>query len=379
MAVMDNLSARLIPQGRGRAQVALMGFNASKLIPNYRTSLSLLFVRRGTEERLGDWPTHEADPMGFVTIKPIEPQQKGMEFVFSIDGAIVDALAYDGTDNFLLKLRTVDPAGQEVIRTLNVDVQRKNGRGLEANLTGAAPHAQPGPTPNFAQAQAQLQPQPQGMGPAGPAPIGPNGPAAPAAAAKSGGGIGKIIALIVLLLLLGVGAYFLWQMFAGSKTAAPSEPPAQEEPAPEPEPEPEPEPSPAPAPAPEAEPLVSGNAACRLDGTSGDERDILNMCLAAKPTREDLTGMLAEALRLERCEIAQRILRTLGRAPDGTAFAFVYATYADPNNAATNKCIAKRASDADYWYLRVKNDRNFKEADGIALMEQLTGQSYQAK
>ena len=146
MAVMDNLSARLIPQGRGRAQVALMGFNASKLIPNYRTSLSLLFVRRGTEERLGDWPTQDADPMGFVTIKPIEPQQKGMEFVFSIDGAIVDALAYDGTDNFLLKLRTVDPAGQEVIRTLNVDVQRKNGRGLEANLTGGAPHAQPGPS-----------------------------------------------------------------------------------------------------------------------------------------------------------------------------------------------------------------------------------------
>lgn len=377
MAVMDNLSARLIPQGRGRAQVALMGFNASKLIPSYRTSLSLLFVRRGTEERLGDWPTQDADPMGFVTIKPIEPQQKGMEFVFSIDGAIVDALAYDGTDNFLLKLRTVDPAGQEVIRTLNVDVQRKNGRGLEANLTGGAPHAQPGPSANFN--QAQPQPQPQGLGPNGPAPLGPNGPAASAAPAKSVGGIGKIIALIVLLLLLGVGAYFLWQMFAGSKTAAPAEPPAQEEPEPEPEPEPAPEPEPSPEPSPEAEPLVSGNAACRLEGISGDERDILNLCLAAKPTREDLTGMLAEALRLERCEIAQRILRTLGRAPDGTAFAFVYATYADPSNAATNKCIVKRQSDADYWYLRVKNDRNFKEADGIALMEQLTGESYQAK
>ena len=207
MAVMDNLSARLIPQGRGRAQVALMGFNASKLIPNYRTSLSLLFVRRGTEERLGDWPTHEADPMGFVTIKPIEPQQKGMEFVFSIDGAIVDALAYDGTDNFLLKLRTVDPAGQEVIRTLNVDVQRKNGRGLEANLARVdpKPQAQGSGAAGAAGFAAAPGAAPQGPG----APLGPGG-APTAASAKSGSwGLGKILGLIFFLILLGVGGFFL--------------------------------------------------------------------------------------------------------------------------------------------------------------------------
>lgn len=371
MAVMDNLTARLTPQGRGRAEVALMSFAAGKIIPNYRNEIELLFVKRGSEERLGDWPTDGTDPMGFVRIKPIAPQQKGMDFIFGIDGAIVDALAYDPNKNFMLKLRGAD----EVIRSFNVDVQRKNGRGLEANLARVDP-----------------KPQAQGSGAAGAAgfaaapgaPLGPGG-APTAASAKSGSlGLGKILGLIFFLILLGVGGFFLLRMlgmFGGGAASGPEAPAAQEEPTPEPEPAAQPEPEPEPAAEPEPvvdNGLVSANAACRLDGTSGDERDVLSMCLATKPSKDDLTGMLAEALRLERCEIAQRILRTLGRAPDGTAYAFVYATFADPNSAMSNKCIAKRSSDAQYWGTRVKNDHGFNQADGIALLEQLTGQKYQA-
>lgn len=373
MAVMDNLTARLTPQGRGHAEVALMSFAAGKIIPNYRNEIELLFVKRGSEERLGDWPSEGTDPMGFVRIKPIAPQQKGMDFIFGIDGAIVDALAYDPNKNFMLKLRGAD----EVIRSFNVDVQRKNGRGLEANLARVDPKPQAqgsgtaGAAAGFAATPGAA---PQGLG----APLGPGG-APTAASAKSGSlGLGKILGLIFFLILLGVGGFFLLRMlgmFGGGAASVPEEPAAQEEPTPEPEPEPEP--------AAEPEPvvdngLVSANAACRLDGTSGDERDVLSMCLATKPSKEDLTGMLAEALRLERCEIAQRILRTLGRAPDGTAYAFVYATFADPNSAMSNKCIAKRPSDAQYWGTRVKNDHGFNQADGIALLEQLTGQKYQA-
>lgn len=375
MAVMDNLTARLTPQGRGRAEVALMSFAAGKIIPNYRNEIELLFVKRGSEERLGDWPSEGTDPMGFVRIKPIAPQQKGMDFIFGIDGAIVDALAYDPNKNFMLKLRGAD----EVIRSFNVDVQRKNGRGLEANLARVDPKPQAqgsgtaGAAAGFAAAPGAA---PQGLG----APLGPGG-APTAASAKSGSlGLGKILGLIFFLILLGVGGFFLLRMlgmFGGGAASVPEAPAAQEEPTPEPEPEPEPEPAAEPEPVVDNG-LVSANAACRLDGTSGDERDVLSMCLATKPSKEDLTGMLAEALRLERCEIAQRILRTLGRAPDGTAYAFVYATFADPNSAMSNKCIAKRSSDAQYWGTRVKNDHGFNQADGIALLEQLTGQKYQA-
>ena len=381
MAVMDNLTARLTPQGRGRAEVALMSFAAGKIIPNYRNEIELLFVKRGSEERLGDWPSEGTDPMGFVRIKPLAPQQKGMDFIFGIDGAIVDALAYDPNKNFMLKLRGAD----EVIRSFNVDVQRKNGRGLEANLARVDPKPQAqgsgtaGAAAGFAAAPGAA---PQGPG----APLGPGG-APTAASTKSGSlGLGKILGLIFFLILLGVGGFFLLRMlgmFGGGAASGPEAPAAQEEPAAQEAPTPEPEPEPEPEPAAEPEPvvdngLVSANAACRLDGTSGDERDVLSMCLATKPSKEDLTGMLAEALRLERCEIAQRILRTLGRAPDGTAYAFVYATFADPNSAMSNKCIAKRSSDAQYWGTRVKNDHGFNQADGIALLEQLTGQKYQA-
>ena len=379
MAVMDNLSARLTPEGRGRAQVYLIGFNALKHIPNYRQELKLLFVRRGSEEHLGDWPTQGADPMGFVTIKPIAPEQKGLDFKFIIDGAIVDALAYDNTDNFLLKLHTVDASGQDVIRTLNVDVQRKNGRGLEANLTRTAT-TQPTPQPT-------TQPTPQANFSVGGPAVPPSAPAA--APAKSGGnGLFKLLGLLLLLIILGVGGYFLWQMFAGSfgGSAAPeaeqteeqAEEPTEEEAAEEETAVEEPVEEPAPQESLAADTgMVSDNAACRIAGVKGDERDILNMCLATKPSKEDLTGMLAEALRLERCEIAQRILRTLGRAPDGTAFAFVYATFADPNNVAQTKCIVKRDSDAQYWATRVKNDHNFNPADGMALLQQLTAESKQ--
>ena len=378
MAVMDNLTARLTPQGRGRAEVALMSFAAGKIIPNYRNEIELLFVKRGSEERLGDWPSEGTDPMGFVRIKPIAPQQKGMDFIFGIDGAIVDALAYDPNKNFMLKLRGAD----EVIRSFNVDVQRKNGRGLEANLARVDPKPQAqgsgtaGAAAGFAAAPGAA---PQGPG----APLGP-GVAPTAASAKSGSlGLGKILGLIFFLILLGVGGFFLLRMLGmfGGAASGPEAPAAQEEPAAQEAPTPEPEPEPEPAAEPEPvvdNGLVSANAACRLDGTSGDERDVLSMCLATKPSKEDLTGMLAEALRLERCEIAQRILRTLGRAPDGTAYAFVYATFADPNSAMSNKCIAKRPSDAQYWGTRVKNDHGFNQADGIALLEQLTGQKYQA-
>lgn len=378
MAVRDNLTARLTPQGRGKAEVALIGFNAHKHLTDYRNALHLILVKRGSEERLNDWPQNNLDELGFLIFKPINPQQRGMDFIFTIDASIVNALAYDGSNNFILKLRQSDG----VIRAFSVDVQRKDGRGLEADL-GYREAPQVAPDASFAQPN---EPAPSMAQTQGFAPQGPNGQAASTAApaAATGSGIaGKIIGLIVAVILLLAAAFFLWKFFLSAPEGVAPAPQGQgsqeqaAESAAAPEPVAEPEPAAASEPeqvaVPEPTLLVSANSACRLEGASGDDKELLNQCLATQPTREDLTGLLAESLRLERCEIAQRILRTIGRAPDGTAFAYVYATLANPSDSRHNKCIVKSAEDAKYWGDRVAADRSFTAAAGDALLEQLIG------
>ena len=81
--------------------------------------------------------------------------------------------------------------------------------------------------------------------------------------------------------------------------------------------------------------------------------------------------MLAESLRLNRCEIALRILRTKGRAAEGGLYAYVYAMYADPRSKFVSSCITKSDADAQYWAQRVQNDQTFNLQEAKDFMQQL--------
>ena len=123
--------------------------------------------------------------------------------------------------------------------------------------------------------------------------------------------------------------------------------------------------------APVEEPQSNINQACSLEHAKGDDKDIINNCLQSNPTADDLNYLLANAIKQDRCEIVLRVLRTKGRASDGSNYAYVYSQYADPNSSYKSKCINKSQDDATYWAERVKSNQSFNQAQADELLKSL--------
>lgn len=375
--------ARFEPLAPGRGRFTIKSFQASKELGAYDQGFCLLVVRKGREERLERWNLNAVDNEGFIKIVPVRPMQRGLDFEFEVGPEVNDPMAYDNTGDYLLKIK--NQTG--LIRSFAISMQGNNiqpspaAQQTSANTTQSY-RFQPnnsGYEPSRAAAATQGAAAASGIGAApatapAAAGVGAAAPAAPAgdagaAAAKSGGGgfMGKLIGLVITLVLLGVAAYFLKGFLGGGEVAP--EPPAQEEQ--------KAEESQAAEPEVENTGMVSANKNCQIGSGEISDKDLLNKCLGSKPSADDLKGLLAESLRLNRCEVALRILRTKGREADGAVFAYVYSQYASPNSTWKHSCITKNDSDAAYWSERAKKDQNFKPETGLELLKQLTEVSAQ--
>lgn len=153
----------------------------------------------------------------------------------------------------------------------------------------------------------------------------------------------KIVGIVCVILLLIGAALFVMNLMKGNAGAS----------------------------APVEEPQSNINQACSLEHAKGDDKDIINNCLQSNPTADDLNYLLANAMKQDRCEIVLRVLRTKGRAADGSTYAYVYSQYADPNSSYKSKCINKSQDDATYWAERVKSNQSFNQAQADELLKSL--------
>lgn len=101
------------------------------------------------------------------------------------------------------------------------------------------------------------------------------------------------------------------------------------------------------------------NNACKL--TETNDALLLKNCLASSPKPEQLEQLAQDALVNGRCDLAKRLITSLGRKGNAN-LAMLYAKYADPNVFYGNNCILKDANSAIYWYQKVLESGNNPEA-----------------
>lgn len=405
-----NSFARFAPDKRpGYGSFTLMHFDPVKLLGDgYTNGLSLLIKRSSSkdDEPLADF--QGTDAQGFLTIRPTHCQKRGLDFVFDVGPEVVNPMAYDNSGDYVLQLkglygnilsfkvsligqpRASVQFGPQPTARPSFKAKAPDDPSFVTGNKGAAGLSGLAGAPNAAGAGASVSGAAQKITPRDAAARREQEEAERQARVRSGAGMVKLLGILGVLIVLGLLIFFFKDLIFGTGStsiASNDTPPAQEasvEQAPEPAPEPEPESAPEPemASAPDSAPvevqvesvLTPAQQNCRIVAGAGDDRTIINKCLASKPTDNDLQHLLAESMKAERCEIALRILRTKGRAVNGGAFAYVYALYADPKSTYTSPCISKSAEDAEYWAGRVSQDRNFTEAQGQELLEQLRGQ-----
>lgn len=422
MPVIDSF-ARFTPSQRpGYGSFTLMHFDPVKALGDgYTNGISLLIKRSSSkdDEPLADF--QGTDAQGFLTIRPTRCQKRGLDFLFDVGPEVVNPMAYDNSGDYILQLRgrfggvlsfKVSLVGQPRA-SVQFGPQPTPRPSFKAGVNdkGAENHGpagMPGPSgaPNAAGAGAAVAGQAQKVTQRDMAEKRELEEAERQRRVRSSAGLIKLFGILGVILVLGLLFFFFKDLILGpEKELTLADTAYEQEVAPEPESAPEvpaaPEPEPA-APVAAAEPeqvtrgleipesaaasvgagaVVGGRAVgttttmmtaqqnCRLAGNKGDDRTIINNCLATQPTNADLQSLLAEAMRAERCEIALRILRTKGRSADGGIFAYVYALYADPKSTYNSPCITKSPEDARYWAERVRQDRSFSEAQGQELLE----------
>ncbi len=405
--VSPNAIARFASTRPGYMKITITNFTMRDFEPNYINGIVLCVKRASTDELLADWVSPNKD--GYLNIKPTRPMQRGLNFEFEVGPDVVNPIAYDNSGDYILRLLFPDNSAanfrvsmQGAIRPSSDYTPQANRRAAYkaqeptggyaqagatgAGAAGAAAGAAGAGAAGAGAAGAGASGSAMGAAPsvgAGSGPVGAGAsaaaagaaPAAGAAAAgattqRSGIGITKLIGVFCILILLGIGAFFLKDLLFGG--GADVSVPAQEEQTQE-EPKPEEEQTPAEeSESEESAAPVAQNASCRIDGAKGDDKTIISNCFATNPNQTDLQALLAESMRLNRCEITMRILRTKGRSAEGGGvFAYVYAQYADPNSQYQSPCIQKSQADADYWKQRVSNDRGFVQAEADALMQML--------
>ena len=325
------------------------------------------------------------------------------DFIFEVDATIVDPMAWDSTGDYLLKLKgvsgtiyqfavetdtmpsassagfrkaedsdnrgfaNIEPKSHEAPATnANLDSSKANsGANLNGSVTsgannlGASAGAGAGAgfgTPELNSTPSYDSPKANSADPnhnlaaavdnANKAAANANAAAANAAAANNNNKsifIMKIVGIVCVILLLIGAALFVMNLMKGNAGAS----------------------------APVEEPQSNINQACSLEHAKGDDKAIINNCLQSNPTADDLNYLLANAMKQDRCEIVLRILRTKGRAADGSTYAYVYSQYADPNSSYKSKCINKSQDDATYWAERVKANQSFNQAQADELLKSL--------
>lgn len=388
MIVEDNVARYEQSARPGCGTFKIQNCIADKEFGDYRNALAVLIVRSKSEEHLADWVS--PNPDDFLVIRPKNPQQRAREFKFEVGPEVVNPMAYDNSGDYTLKIKDVNGIPRAYKVSLENIPRASKGNGPQ-------PQKRPGfkaqaPNASNLSEEQKLQAAQAGLnkGPAAgaagfagtagaagaagaanvPPKMTPRDAAAQRAAAsaqreenlRKGSGLVKVLGILGVIVVLAILGFFMKDLLKGLFSGGPEVVVGQTASQPEESAAPE-EP---------AEPevvLTPAQQNCRIDGNSADDRTIINNCLSAQPTAQDMQNLLVEAMRAERCEIALRILRTKGRAADGGVFAYVYATYADPSSSYSSSCITKSAQDAAYWTGNVAKDLNFTEAAGQELLD----------
>lgn len=408
MPVTSELSARFCSQKPGKGSFTLVGFgpNIKDLGDIDKDGIDICVAKK--DRPLADWYTKNVKD-GFIKINNVHGRRSGMNFIFEVDATIVDPMAWDSTGDYLLKIKGVSgtiyqfavatenmpiassagyrkvedpdnrgfaniepksheaPASSKLNSTnANLDSSKANsGANLNgsvasgANNLGASAGAGAGAgfgTPELKSTPSYDSLKANGADPnhnlaaavdnANKAAANANAAAANAAAANNNNKsifIMKIVGIVCVILLLIGAALFVMNLMKGNAGAS----------------------------APVEEPQSNINQACSLEHAKGDDKAIINNCLQSNPTADDLNYLLANAMKQDRCEIVLRILRTKGRAADGSTYAYVYSQYADPNSSYKSKCINKSQDDATYWAERVKSNQSFNQAQADELLKSL--------
>ena len=412
MPVTSELSARFCSQKPGKGSFTLVGFgpNIKDLGDFDKDGIDICVAKK--DRPLADWYTNTKDVKdGFIKINKVHGRRSGMDFIFEVDATIVDPMAWDSTGDYLLKLKgvsgtiyqfavatvnmpiasssgyrkvedsdnrgfaNIEPKSKEApASNANQDISKaNNGANLNggvasgANNFGASAGASAGAsigagagagfgTPELKSTPSYDSPKANSADPnhnlaaavdnANKAAANANAAAANAAAANNNNKsifIMKIVGIVCVILLLIGAALFVMNLMKGNAGAS----------------------------APVEEPQSNINQACSLEHAKGDDKDIINNCLQSNPTADDLNYLLANAMKQDRCEIVLRVLRTKGRAADGSTYAYVYSQYADPNSSYKSKCINKSPDDATYWAERVKSNQSFNQAQADELLKSL--------
>ena len=412
MPVTSELSARFCSTKPGKGSFTLIGFS-SKIKDLGNTDINGIDICVAKKDRpLADWYTDTKNVKdGFIKINKVHGRRSGMDFIFEVDATIVDPMAWDSTGDYLLKLKgvsgtiyqfavatvnmpiasssgyrkvedsdnrgfaNIEPKSKEApASNANQDISKaNNGANLNggvasgANNFGASAGASAGAsigagagagfgTPELKSTPSYDSPKANSADPnhnlaaavdnANKAAANANAAAANAAAANNNNKsifIMKIVGIVCVILLLIGAALFVMNLMKGNAGAS----------------------------APVEEPQSNINQACSLEHAKGDDKDIINNCLQSNPTADDLNYLLANAMKQDRCEIVLRVLRTKGRAADGSTYAYVYSQYADPNSSYKSKCINKSPDDATYWAERVKSNQSFNQAQADELLKSL--------
>lgn len=408
MPVTSELSARFCSTKPGKGSFTLIGFS-SKIKDLGNTDINGIDICVAKKDRpLADWYTDTKDVKdGFIKINKVHGRRNGMDFIFEVDATIVDPMAWDSTGDYLLKIKgvsgtiyqfavatdnmpiasssgyrkvedadnrgfaNIEPKSKEApASNANLDSSKANsgvnlngGVASGANNFGASAGASIGAGAGAGFGTPELKSNPShdslkanGADPnhnlaaavdnANKAAANANAAAANAAAANNNNKsifIMKIVGIVCVILLLIGAALFVMNLMKGNAGAS----------------------------APVEEPQSNINQACSLEHAKGDDKDIINNCLQSNPTADDLNYLLANAMKQDRCEIVLRVLRTKGRAADGSTYAYVYSQYADPNSAYKSKCINKSQDDATYWAERVKSNQSFNQAQADELLKSL--------
>ena len=397
MPVTSELSARFCSTKPGKGSFTLIGFS-SKIKDLGNTDINGIDICVAKKDRpLADWYTDTKDVKdGFIKINKVHGRRNGMDFIFEVDATIVDPMAWDSTGDYLLKIKgvsgtiyqfavatdnmpiassagyrkvedadnrgfaNIEPKSKEApASNANQDSSKANsganlngGVASGANNLGASAGAGAGAgfgtpelksNPSYDSLKANSADPNHNLAAAA---ANANAAAANAAAANNNNKsifIMKIVGIVCVILLLIGAALFVMNLMKGNAGAS----------------------------APVEEPQSNINQACSLEHAKGDDKDIINNCLQSNPTADDLNYLLANAMKQDRCEIVLRVLRTKGRAADGSTYAYVYSQYADPNSSYKSKCINKSQDDATYWAERVKSNQSFNQAQADELLKSL--------
>ena len=406
--------ARFSSKGPGKGKFTIDRFGSKlKDLGDYKNNGIEICVSKESRE-LADWRELHKDNMedGFIKINNVNGD-KGRNncFSFDVDASVVDPMAWDSKGMYMLKLKgvsgtiyqfavatvnmpiasssgyrkvedsdnrgfaNIEPKSKEApASNANQDISKaNNGANLNggvasgANNFGASAGASAGAsigagagagfgTPELKSTPSYDSPKANSADPnhnlaaavdnANKAAANANAAAANAAAANNNNKsifIMKIVGIVCVILLLIGAALFVMNLMKGNAGAS----------------------------APVEEPQSNINQACSLEHAKGDDKDIINNCLQSNPTADDLNYLLANAMKQDRCEIVLRVLRTKGRAADGSTYAYVYSQYADPNSSYKSKCINKSPDDATYWAERVKSNQSFNQAQADELLKSL--------